>query len=169
MKLTNCDLCIDDTPQTIEEITEKSKKMSLNGALDLIVIDYLELCSTEDITARRLSTLKQEILILDKLKALAKDINCPVLVLTQLSRKVEEREDKHPLLTDIHPDISGKADIIILLYRDDYYFGCESESKGLEELLVAKNNCGKTGNVALIYIPEYVMFRNTEKAWRRSC
>lgn len=162
--LSEADIYIDDTPGiSITEIRAKARKLKLEKNIGLIVIDYLQLVSGSG--NRKNGSREQEISEISRsLKILAKELNVPVIALSQLSRGVEKREDKRPMLSDLRESgaIEQDADIVIFLYRDDYYHE-DSEKKNVAEVILAKHRGGSTGTVDLAWLPSYTKFANLEK------
>ncbi len=153
----NAKIHIDDTPGiSINEIKNKCRRLKEEQGLDLIVIDYLQLMSTSYPAESR----TQEISILSRnLKQLAREMDCPVIVLSQLTRGPEQRTDHRPMLSDLRESgsIEQDADIVMFLYRDDYY-NEDSDKKGICEVHVAKNRSGATGQVDLTWVEKYTKF-----------
>ena len=130
--------------------------------LDLVVIDYLQLMMSSYKSDNRV----QEISYISRsLKGLARDLNVPVLAAAQLSRAVEQRQDKRPILSDLRESgsIEQDADVVVFLYRDDYYNPEGSEKPNLAELLIAKHRNGPTGMVELYFEKELAQFNNAAK------
>lgn len=156
-KLSETDIVIDDTPGiTLTELKAKCRTMKISTGLDLIVIDYLQLMSSDGRSENR----QQEISKISRgLKALAKELDCPVIALSQLSRLPDSRSDRKPVISDLRESgaIEQDADIVMLLYRDDYY-NQDSEEKGIAEIILAKHRNGPTGTIKLLYKPEYTKF-----------
>ena len=156
--MSKTDIVIDDTAGIgINEIRNKCRRMKAEKGLDLIVIDYLQLMEVHEKTENR----QQEISKLSRrLKLLARDMDCPVVVLSQLSREPERREDKRPLLSDLRESgsIEQDADIVMMLYRDDYYKKEKSEKPGICEVNLAKNRNGETRAVELAWVARYTKF-----------
>ncbi|MFT4621992.1 MAG: replicative DNA helicase [Myxococcota bacterium] len=151
---------IDDTPSlSIGELCARAKRLATeNDDLALIVIDYLQLMKGDDPRASR----EQQISSISRgLKGLAKDLNCPVMALSQLNRGVESRADKRPLVSDLRESgaIEQDADVIMFIYRDDYY-NPESADQGLAEVIIAKQRNGPTGTVKLAFQGQYTRFDN---------
>ncbi|MBR6712227.1 MAG: replicative DNA helicase, partial [Selenomonadaceae bacterium] len=148
-RLGSLKLFVDDTMGiTLPEIKMKSRRVKREHGLDLIVIDYLQLMQS---SKRYKGDRVQEVSELSRgIKGLARDLDVPVLALSQLSRGVEYRADKRPMLSDLRESgsIEQDADIVMFIYRDDYY-DRESEKQGLAEVIVAKNRNGATGAVGL--------------------
>lgn len=154
-------LIIDDTPGiTIAELRTKCRKYKLEHDLSIVMIDYLQLMSGSGRTESR----QQEISDISRsLKALARELNVPVIALSQLSRAVEQRPDHRPMLSDLRESgaIEQDADVVMFLYRDDYY-NHDSPEKGVSEIIIAKQRNGPIGTVKLAWLPEYTRFANLE-------
>lgn len=161
-KVKNLDMFIDDTASiSLTELRAKSKRMRVEHGIDLIVIDYLQLMTTD---VGRNENRQQEISNISRgLKALAKELNIPVLALSQLSRKSEERSNKRPMLSDLRESgaIEQDADVVMMLYRDDYYDE-ESEQQNTIEVIVGKHRNGPTGTVKLFFKKENTKFYDLE-------
>ena len=144
--LSEAEIYIDDTPGiSVTEIRTKCRKLSIDKGIGLVVIDYLQLVQG----SKRAGSREQEIAEISRsLKILAKEINVPVIALSQLSRAVEQRPDHRPMLSDLRESgsIEQDADIVMFLYRDDYY-NKESEKKDIAEVIIAKQRGGQTGTV----------------------
>ena len=155
-------IVIDDTPSiTPGELRSKCRKMALEKGLDLIIIDYLQLMSGGGRTDSR----QQEVSDISRsLKALARELNVPVVALSQLSRKVEDRNDKRPMLSDLRESgaIEQDADVVMFLYREDYY-NKETENVNVSEVIIAKQRNGPTTTIKLAWLPEYTQFKNLSK------
>ncbi len=160
----NSGLMIDDTPGiTVAEVRSKCRKAKLEGKLDIILIDYLQLMSGSG--NRKGESRQQEISDISRsLKALARELDVPVIALSQLSRAVEQRPDHRPQLSDLRESgaIEQDADVVMFLYRDEYY-NHDSPKKGLAELIIAKQRNGPTTSVDLVWMPRYTKFGNAEK------
>lgn len=156
--LSEANIFIDDTPGiSIMEIKNKCRRIKAEHGLDLIVLDYLQLMSYEGKTDSR----QQEISALSRhLKLLAREMDCPVIVLSQLSRAPEQRTDHRPQLSDLRESgaIEQDADIVLFLYRDDYYEKENSEKPGVCEVIIAKQRSGPTGTVELMWLEKYTRF-----------
>ena len=156
-------LVIDDTPGiTIAELRSKCRKMKIENDLGLVIIDYLQLMSGSG--GRRNESRQQEISDISRsLKALAREIDCPVIALSQLSRAVEGREDKRPMLSDLRESgaIEQDADVVMFIYRDEYYHR-DSEDKGIAESISGKQRNGPTCTVKLKWLSEFTKFANLE-------
>ena len=160
--LSEAKIFIDDTPGiTAMEIRAKCRKLKLEQDIGLVVIDYLQLVSG---SGKRNASREQEISEISRsLKILAKELNIPVIALSQLSRSAEKRDDKRPMLSDLRESgaIEQDADIVFFLYRDDYY-NPDSEEKNVAEVIIAKHRGGSTGTVKLKWLPSYTKFGNLE-------
>lgn len=158
-------LIIDDTPSiSISELRSKCRKYKMEHGLDLIIIDYLQLMSGS--VGGRSESRQQEISDISRsLKALARELNVPVIALSQLSRAVEQRPDKRPMLSDLRESgaIEQDADVVMFIYRDEYY-NEDSEKKGIAEIIVDKQRNGSTGSVELVWLGQYTKFGNKERA-----
>lgn len=154
-------LIIDDTPGiSIAELRSKCRKYKLEHDLSIIMIDYLQLMSGSG----RNESRQQEISDISRsLKALARELNVPVIALSQLSRAVEQRPDHRPMLSDLRESgaIEQDADVVMFLYRDDYY-NHDTDKKGISEVIIAKQRNGPIGTVELAWLPEYTKFANLE-------
>ncbi|HBG1232926.1 TPA: replicative DNA helicase [Clostridioides difficile] len=155
--LSDTKIHIDDTPGIkISELRSKCRKLKIEKGLDLVLIDYLQLMEGEGNNESR----QQEISKISRsLKILAKELNCPVVALSQLSRAPEQRADHRPMLSDLRESgaIEQDADIVMFLYRDEYYHA-DSESKNIGEVIIAKNRHGETGSVELVWLGEVQRF-----------
>ena len=154
-------LIIDDTPGiSISELSSKCRKYKLEHDLKIIIIDYLQLMSGSG----RNESRQQEVSDISRsLKALARELNVPVIALSQLSRAVEQRPDHRPMLSDLRESgaIEQDADMVMFIYRDDYY-NKDTELKGISEIIIAKQRNGPIGTVNLAWLPEYTKFANLE-------
>ena len=155
-------LIIDDTPGiSIPELRSKCRKYKLEHDLKLIIIDYLQLMSGSGRTDSR----QQEISDISRsLKGLARELNVPVIALSQLSRQVEQRPDHRPMLSDLRESgaIEQDADVVMFIYRDDYY-NKDTANKNIAEIIIAKQRNGPIGTVNLVWLPQYTKFANMEK------
>lgn len=162
--LSESSIYIDDTPGiSIMEIRAKCRKLKLEKNIGLVVIDYLQLVTGSN--AKKGGSREQEISEISRsLKILAKEINVPVIALSQLSRAAEQRPDHRPMLSDLRESgaIEQDADIVMFLYRDDYY-NPESEKRNIAEVIIAKHRAGSTGTVELLWLGNYTKFANIEK------
>jgi replicative DNA helicase len=158
-QLMRAPIYIDDTAGlTVMEIRSKARRLKAQQpGLGLIVIDYLQLMGSSERPESRVQEISQ---ISRAMKVLARDLEVPVLALSQLSRAVESRTDKRPMLSDLRESgsIEQDADVVLFIYRDDYYNREESEKKGLAELIVAKHRNGATGTVDLAFRERYTLF-----------
>lgn len=159
-------LFIDDTPGiTVSEIRSKCRRLKQSDGLGMILIDYLQLISGSSHSKRE--NRQQEVSEISRsLKMLAKELQVPVIALSQLSRGVESRQDKRPMMSDIRESgsIEQDADVVAFLYRDDYY-DQETEVKNVIEIIVAKQRNGPVGTVELGFIKEYNKFLSLDR-WR---
>ncbi len=156
-------LIIDDTPNiSLGELRSKCRKYKLEHDLKMIIIDYLQLMSG---SGRGSESRQQEISDISRsLKALARELQVPVLALSQLSRAVEQRPDHRPMLSDLRESgaIEQDADVVMFLYRDDYY-NHETEKKDISEVIIAKQRNGPIGTVELAWLREFTKFANLAK------
>jgi len=156
-------LIIDDTPGiSISELRSKCRKYKLEHDLKLIIIDYLQLMTGN---GKSSESRQQEISDISRsLKSLARELQVPVVALSQLSRAVEQRPDKRPMMSDLRESgaIEQDADVIMFIYRDDYY-NKDTERKNIAEIIIAKQRNGPIGTVELVWLPQYTKFANMEK------
>ena len=161
--LSDAEIYIDDTPGiSVMEIRAKCRKLKLEKNIGMVVIDYLQLVQGSN---KRNGSREQEISEISRsLKILAKELNVPVIALSQLSRAVEQRPDHRPMLSDLRESgaIEQDADIVMFLYRDDYY-NQDSEKKDIAEVILAKHRGGSTRTVELLWLGSYTKFVNLEK------
>ncbi len=159
----NSELIIDDTPGiSIGELRSKCRKYKLEHDLKLVIIDYLQLMTG---SGRASDSRQQEISDISRsLKALARELNVPVIALSQLSRAVEQRPDHRPMLSDLRESgaIEQDADVVMFIYRDDYY-NHDSDMKGVSEIIIAKQRNGPIGTINLVWLPQYTKFANMQK------
>ena len=164
-KIGNSQLIIDDTPGiSISQLRSKCRKYKSEMDLSIIIIDYLQLMTGNGKTDSR----QQEISDISRsLKALARELNVPVVALSQLSRAVEQRPDHRPMLSDLRESgaIEQDADVVMFIYRDDYY-NHDTELKNVSEIIVAKQRNGPIGTIELAWLPEYTRFANREHSHR---
>ena len=157
-------LIIDDTPGiSVSELRSKCRKYKLEQDLDLIIIDYLQLMTGS--VGRSSESRQQEISEISRsLKGLARELNVPVIALSQLSRAVEGRPDKRPMLSDLRESgaIEQDADVVMFIYRDEYY-NKDSEYKKQAEIIIAKQRNGPVGTVHLAWLGEYTKFANLSR------
>ena len=156
-------LVIDDTPGiSIAALRSKCRKLKMENSLGIIIIDYLQLMTA----GKRTESRQQEISEISRsLKALARELNCPVVALSQLSRSVESRDNKRPMLSDLRESgaIEQDADVVMFIYRDDYY-NKDSEKKGVAEIIIGKQRNGPTGTIELAWLSQYTKFANLEQS-----
>lgn len=155
-------LIIDDTPGiSISELRSKCRKFKLEHDLKLIIIDYLQLMSGGGRTESRQQEISE---ISRSLKGLARELNVPVIALSQLSRAVEQRPDHRPMLSDLRESgaIEQDADVVMFIYRDDYY-NKDTDLKNIAEIIIAKQRNGPIGTINLVWLPQYTKFANMEK------
>ena len=161
--ISTAPLIIDDTPGiSITELRSKCRKYKLENDLGLVIIDYLQLMTGG---SRKQESRQQEISEISRsLKALAREINAPVIALSQLSRACETRPDHRPMLSDLRESgaIEQDADVVMFLYRDDYY-NKDTDKKNISEVIIAKQRNGPIGTVELVWLPNYTKFANKEK------
>lgn len=158
--ISKAPLIIDDTPGiSISELRSKCRKFKLENDLGLVIIDYLQLMSGG---SKRTDSRQQEISEISRsLKALAREINAPVIALSQLSRACETRPDHRPILSDLRESgaIEQDADVVMFIYRDDYY-NKDTDKKNISEIIIAKQRNGPIGTVELVWLPNYTKFAN---------
>jgi len=156
--LSKASIYIDDTPGiTAMEMKNKCRRLKAEKGLDLIVIDYLQLMTYEG----RAESRQQEITALSRfLKQLAREMDCPVLVLSQLSRAPEQRTDHRPILSDLRESgaIEQDADVVMFLYRDEYYNPETTDKPNICEVIIAKHRSGPTGSIELTWLGKYTRF-----------
>ena len=153
-KLANSSVYIDDTPGlTIQEMRAKTRRLKAEGGVDLIVIDYLQLMQAPNSRTGSENRQREVSEISRGLKAMARELNVPVLALSQLSRSVETRQVKKPMLSDLRESgsLEQDADIVMFLYREDYYKNTDTSPAHLTELIVAKHRNGPTGKIDLFF------------------
>ena len=164
-QLGEAKIFIDDTPGiTVAEIRSKCRRLKMNHGLDLIMIDYLQLMSgggKQENRQQEISTISRS------LKSIAREMNCPVIALSQLSRASELRADHRPILSDLRESgaIEQDADLVMFLYRDEYYNPetVDEKLKGIGEVIIAKQRNGETGKVYLAWLGKYTKFANTSQ------
>jgi len=161
-RISEANIYIDDTPGiTLFELQSKCRRLSAQQGLDLIVIDYLQLMEGEGKAESR----QQEISSLSRgLKGLAREMNCPVISLSQLSRAPEQRQDHRPILSDLRESgaIEQDADVVMFLYRDEYYHE-DTEKRGIAEVKIAKHRNGPTGTIELAWVERFTKFADRPK------
>lgn len=163
-RIGKTNLYIDDTSGiTVSELRTKCRKQKLTKGLDLVIIDYLQLMSGSG--TRRGESRQQEIADISRsLKVMARELNIPVIALSQLSRAVEQRPDKRPMLSDLRESgaIEQDADIVMFLYRDEVYHP-DTEDKNVAEVIIAKQRSGPIGKIRLAWLPNFTKFGNLEE------
>ena len=162
--LTGAPIYVDDTPGlSVFELRTKARRLVREKGVKMIMIDYLQLMSGSGKSSSE--SRQQEISDISRsLKALARELNVPVVALSQLSRAVEQRTDHRPMLSDLRESgaIEQDADVVMFIYRDDYY-NKDSENKGIAEIIIAKQRNGPIGTVNLVWLPDYTKFANAER------
>ncbi|MCD7814446.1 MAG: replicative DNA helicase [Lachnospiraceae bacterium] len=155
-------LIIDDTPGiSVTELRSKCRKYKLEHNLDIVMIDYLQLMTAN----RRADSRQQEISDISRsLKEIARELQVPVVALSQLSRAVEQRPDHRPMLSDLRESgaIEQDADVVMFIYRDDYY-NHDTQKKDVAEIIIAKQRNGPIGTVELAWLPRFTKFANMKK------
>ena len=161
-ELEEAPIYLDDTPAiTVRELRAKARRLVSKNKIDMIVVDYLQLMQGP----RGIENRQQEISVISRsLKALAKEIDVPVVALSQLSRAVEQRQDRRPQLSDLRESgaIEQDADVVIFLYRPWVYSG-EDEDEGKAEIIISKQRNGPTGKIDATFIKQYARFENLSK------
>lgn len=149
---------------TITELRSKCRKLKVEHDIQMVIIDYLQLMSG----GSRSESRQQEISEISRsLKTLAKELEIPIIALSQLSRAVESRPDKRPMLSDLRESgaIEQDADMVMFLYRDDYY-NKDSKEPGVAEVIIGKQRSGPTGTVKLSWLGQYTKFANLETEYK---
>ncbi|QJD88486.1 replicative DNA helicase [Cohnella herbarum] len=163
-KLHDAQIYIDDTPGiTVNEIRSKCRRLKKDKGLDMILIDYLQLIQG---SGRRGANRQEEVSQISRtLKQIARELEVPVIALSQLSRGVEQRQDKRPMMSDLRESgaIEQDADIVAFLYRDDYY-DKESEKKNIIEIIIAKQRNGPVGTVELVFFKQFNKFVSLDRS-----
>ncbi|MGB2599143.1 MAG: replicative DNA helicase, partial [Candidatus Omnitrophota bacterium] len=161
-KLSKSPIYIDDTPSiSALEMRAKARRLKAKHDIQLLVVDYMQLMRG----ASRSENRQQEISEISRsIKALARELDIPIIAVSQLSRAVEQRQDHRPQLSDLRESgaIEQDADVVLLLLREEYYSPTE-ENKGIAEVIVAKQRHGPTGTIKLAFLPEYMMFSNLSR------
>ena len=154
---------VDDSPGlTVTEIRAKCRRLRRRPGLDLVIVDYLQLMNGTGQENRQ-----QEIAMISRsLKSLARELDVPVVAASQLNRGVEAREDKRPRLGDLRESgaVEQDADVVMFIYRDEYYNPDKIESKGVAEVVIAKHRQGSVGRVDMAYLPEFTLFADMGRA-----
>lgn len=160
--LAESNMFVDDTSSiSLNELRSKCRKLKARGELDLVIIDYLQLMTTNSRNENR----QQEISTISRgLKGLAKELNCPILALSQLSRAPDQRPNHRPVMSDLRESgaIEQDADVVLMLYRDDYY-DPETDKPNIAEIIVAKHRNGPTGTVDTLFDKEHTKFMDLDK------
>jgi replicative DNA helicase len=163
--ISNSKIFIDDQPmQSIAEIRSKARRMAQEHGLDLLIVDYLQLMSGEGGNTTRAQNREQEISYISRsLKALARELDVPVIALSQLSRAVENRQDKRPFLSDLRESgsLEQDADLVLFIYREDYYME-ETDRQNIADIIIAKHRHGATGQVSLFFDKQRTRFTTLE-------
>jgi len=161
-RLSRANIYIDDTPGiTVAEMRSKCRRLKLERGLELVLIDYLQLMQGSS----RAESRQQEISEISRsLKALAREMDCPVLAMSQLSRAPEMRSEHKPMLSDLRESgaIEQDADVVMFIYRDEYYHP-DTEKKGIAEIILAKQRNGPTGVVELVWLDKFTKFADMAK------
>ncbi len=162
-RISEAPIFIDDTPGlSVREIRTKARRLKMEHGLGLIVVDYLQIMEAKG--GKRSDSRTQEVAMISRgLKSLARELQVPLLALSQLSRAVESRTDKRPLMSDLRESgaIEQDADVVLLMYRDEYYNREKSDQKGIAEVIVGKQRNGPQGvTVKLKFFSEYTRFEN---------
>ena len=161
-ELYDAPIFVDDTPSlSVFELRTKARRLVREHGIKCIIIDYLQLMSGSGKSDSR----QQEISDISRsLKALARELSVPVIALSQLSRAVEQRPDHRPMLSDLRESgaIEQDADVVMFLYRDDYYHK-DTEKKDIAEVIIAKQRNGPIGTIELVWLPRYTQFVNMKK------
>lgn len=165
-KVSKCNLFIDDTPSIkVGEIAAKCRRLKQEQGLKLVIIDYLQLIQG---SSNGRESRQQEVSDISRqLKAIARELEVPVIALSQLSRSVEQRQDKRPVLSDLRESgaIEQDADIVSFIHREDYQNpDKEKETQGATDIIIAKHRNGATGDVRLIFLKNYSKFANPARA-----
>ncbi|HSG14120.1 MAG TPA: replicative DNA helicase [Gaiellaceae bacterium] len=164
-RLMKAPIYVDDTGSTtIMELRSKARRLkSREPNLGLIIVDYLQLMTSGASAENRVQEVSQ---ISRALKVLARELDVPILAMSQLSRAVEQRHDKRPLLSDLRESgsLEQDSDLVFFVYRDEYYLGEESEQQGIAEVILAKHRNGPTGTVKLSFLRRYAKFADLAAA-----
>lgn len=162
--LASTSIFIDDTPAaSVTEIRTKARRLYAEHGLDMVLIDYMQLMSGQ-VGGGRNENRQQEISYISRsLKSLARELNVPVIALSQLSRAVEARSDKRPMLSDLRESgsIEQDADVVLFIYREDYYIE-DTDRQNIADVLIAKHRHGSTGTISLFFRKELTQFRDLE-------
>jgi replicative DNA helicase len=159
---------IDDTPSiSLLDLRSRCRQMKREkGSVDMVIIDYLQLMTAGTNLGSKSSREREVGMISQGLKALAKELSCPVVALAQLNRGLEQRPDKRPRSSDLRESgsIEQDADMIMFIYRDEYYHN-DSPDKGIAEVIIGKNRHGPTDTVKLAFQSEFTAFHNLAKSY----
>jgi replicative DNA helicase len=162
--ISNYNVFIDDTASvSLFEVMSKCRRLKIEQGLDMVIVDYLQLMTDG---GRSGDNRQQEISNISRgLKAMARELDCPVVALSQLSRAPELRNDHRPIMSDLRESgaIEQDADVVMMLYRDEYYLKEESEKKGITDVIITKQRNGPVGTVELAWIAQYTKFGNIQK------
>ncbi len=164
-RLSQAPIFVDDTPAiTVLELRAKARRLMAEHGLGLVIIDYLQLMRSRERRERREQEISE---ISSSLKSMAKELNVPVVALSQLNRRVEERPDKRPQLADLRESgaIEQDADVIVFIYREEVYKK-DTPDKGIAELIIGKQRNGPTGVVKLAFLSQYSSFANLDERYR---
>lgn len=165
--ISQSDLIIDDTPGiSLQELRSRARKYKMDKDIKIIFIDYLQLMAG---AGGRNDNRQQEISDISRgLKSLARELNIPIVALSQLNRSVETRDDHRPMLSDLRESgaIEQDADVVMFIYRDDYY-NKDTDEKNVAEIIIAKQRNGPIGTTKLVWLPEYTKFANMKKGGRK--
>jgi replicative DNA helicase len=161
--LSKASIFVDDSEGvTVAEMRTKARRLKSRFGLDLVIVDYIQLMEGSALRGRRDENRVQEISAISRaLKLMARDLDVPLICVSQLNRAPDARPDKHPLLSDLRESgaIEQDADVVLMLYRDEYY-NKESEEKGITDLDIAKHRNGPVGRVKLAFMDRYAKFGN---------
>jgi replicative DNA helicase len=164
-KLAKAPIYVDDTGSiTLMEIRSKARRLKMREpGLGLVIVDYLQLMTSGVSAENRVQEVSQ---ISRSLKVLARDLDVPIIAISQLSRAVEQRHDKRPILSDLRESgsIEQDADLVMFIYRDEYYNGEESDQQGLAEVHLAKHRNGPTDMVKLSFLRRFAKFADLAPA-----
>jgi len=166
-RLSQAPIFVDDTPAiTVLELRAKARRLMAEHGLGLVIVDYLQLMRSRERRERREQEISE---ISSSLKAMAKELNIPVVALSQLNRQVEARENKRPQLADLRESgaIEQDADVIVFIYRDEVY-NKETPEKGTAELIIGKQRNGPTGTMKLAFLAHYSCFANLDEEHREA-
>ncbi|MFO7172651.1 MAG: replicative DNA helicase [Bacillota bacterium] len=165
-RLAEAEIYIDDTPNLpLMELRARARRMKAEHGLDLLCIDYMQLMTLGGGARRPTENRAQEVAEISRsLKALARELNIPIIALSQLSRAVESRTDKRPMLSDLRESgsIEQDADVVMFLYRDDYY-NQDTDRKNIVEVIIAKQRNGPVGTVELVFLKEFGKFMSLDR------